>query len=633
MFSSLMNIGASGLAAAQASLATTSHNIANANVPGFSRQQAVLATAGGQASGAGFIGSGVDIATVLRQYDQFLGQALQGLGSVASADRARADALAQLDDVFSDPETGVGAGIDALFGAIGDVANRPGDTAAREVMLSSLQQLVERFNRVGGQLLQLREQANARLAYEAAQVNDRLTELRQLNEQITRVAGSGQPPNDLLDRRDQALQALGAFLSIRTVPTENGGLSVFTAGGQPLLVGQQQSVLATQADPADRSRLALSLTVGGTTQRLEEADLSGGSLAGTLRFRDVDLSAVQARLGQLATVLAGALNAQQALGVDASGQPGAALLSVPAPSAYPHSGNTGSATLSVDVAAAHALQASDYRIDWDGSAYRITRLSDQRVTTAAALPQTVDGLEFNLAGSAATGDSWLVRPFAQAATGLKALAVAPSGLATGYAALAQASADNAGSVRVAGFEVVRGAPENTAAVRIQFNDPPTSFNLTGLASGDLANVAYVPGQPIPPAPADYNGWRLVLAGQPAAGDSIDVQRNPAPGSDNRNALALGRIASLGLVQGGTLNEGYAGLIADAGARVMTARSLADVSGRMQLEAQARKENVSGVNLDEEAANLLRHQQSYQACAKVIQASQSLFDALLAATGR
>lgn len=628
MFSSLMNIGASGLAAAQASLATTSHNIANANVPGFSRQQAVLSTAGGQATGAGFIGQGVDISTVLRQYDQFLGQAVQGLGSVAGADRARADALAQLDDVFSDPATGVGAGIDALFGAIGDVANRPGDTAAREVMLSTLQQLAERFNRVGGQLAQLGAQADARLAYEAAQANDRLAELRQLNEQITRVAGSGQPPNDLLDRRDQALQALGTFLSIRTLPTENGGLSVFTAGGQPLLVGQQQSVLATQADPADRSRLALTLSVGGTTQQLDEADLAGGSLAGTLRFRDADLAAVQARLGQLATVLAGALNAQQALGVDASGQPGAALLSVPAPSVSPHSANSGGATLSVDVTAADALQPSDYRIDWDGSAYRITRLSDQRVTTAATMPQTVDGLELNLAGSAATGDSWLVRPFAQAATGLKALAVAPAGLATGYAALAQAAADNAGSVRVAGFEVVRAAPENTAAVRIRFNDPPTTFDVTGLAGGDVANVPYVPGQAI-----DYHGWRLVLAGQPAAGDSIDVQRNTAPGSDNRNALALGRIATLGLVQGGTLNEGYAGLIADAGGRVMTARSLADVSGRMQLEAQARKENVSGVNLDEEAANLLRHQQSYQACAKVIQASQSLFDALLAATGR
>jgi flagellar hook-associated protein 1 len=170
-------------------------------------------------------------------------------------------------------------------------------------------------------------------------------------------------------------------------------------------------------------------------------------------------------------------------------------------------------------------------------------------------------------------------------------------------------------------------------VAITFNNPPTTFNVTGLAGGNLSNVPYTPGQRVPAAPADYNGWALSLDGAPAAGDTFNIKPMTAPGSDNRNALALNGLSRLGLVGGATINEAYAALLGDVGNRVQSGQDSLDVSNRLQADAIGRQQSVAGVNLDEEAANLLRYQQAYQASARIIQASQSLFDALLSATGR
>ncbi|MBL0423333.1 flagellar hook-associated protein FlgK [Ramlibacter sp. AW1] len=546
MTTSLLQIGVRGLTAAQGALATTSHNIANVNTAGYVRQEAVMATAGGLSTGAGFFGGGVDVATVRRHYDQFLAGSLQALGSQRAADAARSDGLAQLDALFADPELGIGAGIDRVFAALGDMASRPADTAARQAVLGAVDELARRFNAMGTQIDQLSAQADARLSLEAGQVNEQLSQLQRLNEAIVRAQASGHAPNDLLDQREQALQQLGKLMAIRTVDAGDGATNVFSADGQPLLVGQQAARLAAVSDG---TRLVLQLSAAGAVHTLDADALGGGSLAGTLRLRDQDLAGAGAELGRLARAVTDALNAQQALGVDARGNPGAPLLAM---------------------------------------------------------------------------DS--------GATSLRALPLSPAQLATGYAAVAQPAQANAGSARVAAFDVVRAGPENTTPVGIAFADPPTSFTLTGVPGGPLT-LPYQSGQPIPPAPADYNGWRLVLQGTPAAGDRFEVDRSPNPGADNRNALALGRLANQGLVDGGSLNQGYASLLAKVGTRVQAARGAADLSARMEGEARASRERVSGVNLDEEAANLLRYQQAYQACARVIQASQALFDSLLAASGR
>ncbi len=637
MTSSLLNIGNRSLAAAQGSLGTIAHNIANANTPGYSRQEAVLQTAGGMYTGAGFFGRGVEMTTVRRQYDQFLAASVQTGASRAAFDTARAGALDGLDAVFSDPELGIGAAVDAMFAAAGDVANRPGDLSARQAFLSRTSQLAQRMGAVGAQLKQLGQEANARIGGSAGLINKQLGEIRSLNESIARAQVSGQPPNDLLDQRDAALLALNGLLPVTSVAASDGSLSLFTASGAALLVGSQQSTISAIPDPSDTTRTALQLSRGGVSQVLDEATLGsgtgGGSVAGLMHFRDQDLASAINQVGRLAIVAADQLNSQQARGVDASGVQGQPLLAVAGAVVRNNTTNAGSGALGVTVADSSALKASDYRVDWDSGAYTVTRLADGNQTTAVIFPAVIDGLNFTAAGAPANGDSFMVQPFSAAATGLTARPLAPSQLATGYAATAEATATNKGTGSITGFAVLQHSANTALPVTISFNNPPTTFNVTGLASGNLTNVPYTAGQTVPGAPASYNGWAMVMDGAAVAGDSFTVKPNAAPGQDNRNALALGALADAAGVNGATLNEAYAALVGDAGVRVQGARDVAAVSQQMQADASTRMQNVSGVNLDEEAANLLRYQQAYQASAKIIQASQTLFEALLSATGR
>lgn len=629
---SLLNIGTRSLAAAQGALTTISNNISNVNTPGYTRQEAVLSTSAGQFSGAGFFGQGVDLTTVRRQYDQFLSAAVQSNTAQASADAARSNALSELDSLFADPEVGIGAAVDGLFAAAGDLANRPADTSARQAFVSRADQLAQRITAVGSQLDDMGERADMNIAQSVSQVNQRLTEIKKLNEQIAVGQATGHAPNDLLDQREVALKALNELIAVKAVAGDNGTINLFATGGAPLLVGNQQSELQAIPDPADASRVGLQLKTGNITQPVDGQAL-GGSISGLVRFRNDDLANAINQVGRLAVVIGSSFNAQQALGVDATGTPGRALFAVPQPVTVANAANSGSNSIQAVVSDATALQASDYQVDWNGSAFTITRLTDGQTTTTAIVPATMDGLTFSSNGPIAAGNSYRIQPYAAAATDLVAKALLPREVATGQAATAEASATNTGAVSVRQFQVNRQTTDTTLPVAITFNNPPTTFNVTGLAGGDLSNVPYTPGQRVPAAPADYNGWSITLDGPAAAGDSFAVKKTLNPAINNGNARALGSLADQGLVDGATVNEAYASLVGDTGIRVQSARASASVSSKLLDEATAREQNLAGVNLDEEAANLLRYQQAYQASAKIIQASQQLFDSLLSAVGR
>ncbi|MGE4242425.1 flagellar hook-associated protein FlgK [Ramlibacter sp.] len=540
---SLLNIGTSALAAAQGSLTTISHNIANANTEGYSRQRAQLSTAGGLATGAGFFGRGVDLSGVQRQYDQFLTQALQGASAASASDAARAEGLRALDAVFAGADQGIGVALDELFGAAGDLANRPGDASARQVFIARVSAFSATLTAVGQRVADVASSADAGLALRVPEVNSRLSTIRRLNEQIARGGAGGQPPNDLLDQRDAEVQALSQSMAVQTVAQGDGSISLFLRSGAPLLVGSQQAQLVAAPDPSDPSCTGLRLESAGAAQWLDAAALGGGSLAGLMRVRDDDAARALREVGRIATVAASALNAQHAQGIDMDGAAGQALLRVPSPRAVPAAGNTSGGAVSCSVVNAAALQSSDYEVAFDNGNWTIMRTSDGRATSASSLPATVDGLAFGFAGTPAAGDTWLVRPFDAAATGLSALPLGTRQIATG-----------------------------------------------------------------------------------AAGSS-------APGSDNRNALALASLATSSLIGGQSLGDTYATLLAEVGSRVQAGVASETVSMRLRDDALARQQTVSGVNLDEEASDLLRFQQAYQASARIVQASQSLFEALLAATGR
>ena len=409
----LIGIGQSALAAAYAQLQTTGHNIANVNTPGYVRQEVILETAGGMYTGAGFIGRGVNVADVARRYDQFIAREVTNNTSLAAGDAARAQGLTRLDDLLANTDDGLGAALDNLRSALGDLVNRPGDASTREVVMRRADALAEQFRSTSAQLRQLGSETDLRLAETANQVNDRLEAIADLNHQIVATQGSGKQPSDLLDQRDKLIDEVSGSLQISRVAQSDGSVNLYSASGHALVLGRSASKLVTQPDPLDTGKLQVSFQVGGTRITADASSLGTGEIAGLVRFRDQDLAAAQARVGQLAAAVAGAYNAQQAEGFDAEGTPGDPLFASPMTvKAVAAPGNSGSATLAVTVSKPEDLRATDYRLSFDGSAYQLESLVDGSVTSLAGPAGTdheVDGLQITIPGGMTIGDRFTIK--------------------------------------------------------------------------------------------------------------------------------------------------------------------------------------------------------------------------------
>lgn len=623
--SSLLSIGARALLANQVGLSTTGHNIANASTVGYSRQTAVAQQVPGQYTGSGYIGKGVEITTIQRAHSDFLTRQAALAQSVQAKDVARADKLSALADIFQGGTSGLGAAVNDLLNAWSDVASNPTDVTARNVVLTRADEMAARFRNAQAQLNDLQAGADAQLGDAVKSINALATRLAQLNEQIVRAQGSGQPPNDLLDQRDQALRELGQFVQTSTVQADDGSLNVFI-GSQALVMGNSAAAVSLTGDSG--GPLDLTLTRGAFPVSVDGASLGGGSVAGLLQFRNQDLAEARDGLGRMAMALATEINNQHRLGVDLDGAAGANLFTAPViPDALGAVGNAGNATVGAQVADASQLVASSYQLRFGaGGSVQVTRLSDGKVTSfAGPMPVQVDGLTLNVSnGTAADGDSFLLRPYADAAGAMGVAISSPRELAAASPVQASAGSGNTGSVAVAGLAASSANPNLTATVTLTFTGAGT-FDVSGTGTGNPTGVAYVAGQSI-----SYNGWTLTLNGTPKAGDTITVElANPAYSPLNAgNASALLALRDKAVFDGAPLSDGYAGLMAQVGVRAQSAQYAASVSSSIASSLETQRTGVSGVNLDEEAAKLLQYQQAYQASAKMIQVAQNLFDALI-----
>lgn len=621
--SDLLNVGASALRAASAQMQTTAHNISNVNTPGYSRQEVQLATSQGTFSGGGFIGRGVVVATVVRRYDAHLTSEVALGTAMSTADTARATQLGRLDRMFSDRENGIGAAMDDLTSAMADVVNRPFDPSARTVATNSANLLAERFAAVSDQLESQHEQVDLRMNEGVNKLNESLRQLAALNEQIAKGSGSGQPPNDLLDRRDFLVEDVNKFMKASAYINYDGTASLFSASGQALVVGKSVARFSLISDSLDPRRLALNLTTANKSITMDSDTIGGGELAGLMRFRDEDLAAAKGRLGQLGASLAFAYNEQQSLGRDATGVAGVPLFATGNPIAFGSTLNTGNAQFSASMVDGTQVSAGNYELDYDGTNWTATRSNDGAVLPVAGFPATIDGLQITLSsGAAAAGDKFLVRAGTAYANGFKMVLPSPSRLASGMAATPQRGAANTGDAAVSAFRVNSNDPNLTAAVNILFTSP-TTFNVTGTGTGNPTGLTYSPGMTL-----SYNGWDMTLKGNPVASDTLDVAATQNPAADNRNARAMVGIADRLMVGGQRAVDAYGDLAADVGIRTQSALSSRALSSRVLGDAQAARSEDSGVNLDEEAARLLQFQQSYQAAAKLIATAQAVFNSLL-----
>jgi flagellar hook-associated protein 1 FlgK len=635
----LLNVGTRALQANQVALQTAGNNIANVNVPGYSRQRVVLETVPGQFTASGYVGQGVGVQTIQRNFSEFLTRQSALAASTQSADATRSDKLRQLEGIFSGGKEGLGASISDMMNAFSDVANAPTDLTARTVVLTRIDETASRMRAASQQLDDLQTGVAQELSQKVTTINSLAKSIAAVNDQITRVQGTGQEPNDLLDRRDQLIKELNQYVQTTSIKADDGSVGIYIAGSQELVLGNNASTVAIVNDDFGDSRTSkLAVLRAGTTPlKLDENMLGGGEVSGLLRFQNSDLNEGRNLLGRLTLATTTAMNAQHKLGLDLDGNAGGDLFS---PTVFGNSNvmipkvpailNTGAATLTMTVADTTILAASDYEVQFTGATTgNITRKSDGFITAFdTSLPPnaiSIDGLNIAQAGAAASGDRFLIKPFTSSASTVTSVFSTPRALAIASPVAATMGTANTGSLQQVAISA-RSNPIAPAALGVVI----TFTGSNTYTRSDIGGAyTYTPGQAIEASIAPpLADWSLTLQGTPKVGDTVTVNTNLYPTLSAGNATAIMDLRDVAMFDGAALTDGYAGLISQIGIRTQSADYAAKVSATIATNVERDRAGVSGVNLDEEAANLLQYQQAYQASAKMIQIAQNIFDTLI-----
>lgn len=545
--SDLLNTGISALLGYRKALDTAGHNIANVNTDGYTRQRVEFVSRPGGPQGDGYVGSGVSASTVRRITDSFVGARV--VADTSSYQRAGSfDGIAsQLDTWLSDATTGLGAPLSGFFDSLNDLAANPASTANRQSVISDAQSLATRFGSLAGQIDSLQSEVNSRVRQDVEEINAAARDIASLNDRIAQATGAagGQPPNDLLDQRDQLIQKLAGKVGISTTEADGGAINVFAGNGQALVLGSHATALGVADDEFSSGRL--DITFNGITIT---GQVGNGSIGGLLDAQREVIDPARARLGRIAIGLTEAFNAQHRQGADATGQAGGDFFAPLSATGLAARGNGGTAGVTVGYADTTQLTDADYQMRFDGSAWQLSNSATGASVAmtgsgTASDPFLAQGLRITVGSGAAAGDRFLVRPAANAASD----------------------------------------------IAVSVSDPE---RLAAAASGSAANS-----------------------------------------SDNTNARALLGLGTQRVLDGGrtTLSAAHTALVSGVGNQAQQAGVVLTAQQTLLAQSQGARDAASGVNLDEEAADLVRFQQAYQAAAQVIAVADTVFQALLAATRR
>ncbi|MCS4232513.1 flagellar hook-associated protein 1 FlgK [Stenotrophomonas maltophilia] len=624
---SVLSTGTSALLAFQRALATTSHNVANINTVGYSRQRVDFATADPQQMGYGTVGNGTRIADIRRVADQLaISRLLDGSGELARLKQLSTMAD-RVDSLFSDASTNVAGVWSNFFDSVSGLSSNASATADRQNVLDSANTLANRFRQLNTSLDSLNSEVNNGISAAATEINRLAAEVAQINGAIGSNAANAAP--DLLDRRDQLISSLVGYTGGNAVIQDGGFMNVYTAGGQALVVGSTASRITTVTDAYQPERLQLALETQGAKVVLDPKAL-GGQVGGLMEFRETVLTPAQAELGKLAVGLATTFNDTHRNGVDLYGQMGTDLFNIGSPRITNNTANTGSATLQASFGDLSKLDAQNIVLRFDG-----TQWQANRADTGAAIPLTgsgsaadplvIHGVQMVVGGTPAANDRFLLQPTANVAGSMSVAITDPSRLAAAAPIKGAAATANTGTGKLTDVKV---ADAGNAALR---NPAAIVFTSAGQYTIDGAGpFAYTAGQTI-----TANGWSFVLDGAPKPGDTFNITPVGAGSSDNSNALALAKVEDAKTFNSGTvtLNGALGGLTTQVGAAARSAQYSLDAQQVITDQAQAARDSVSGVNLDEEAADMLRLQQAYQAASQLISTADTMFQTILGAVSR
>jgi flagellar hook-associated protein 1 FlgK len=624
--SDIFGIDLSALQAFQQAITVTSNNVANANTPGYDAESVNLVSAAPQATGGGVpIGSGVLVAGISRAYNQ----AATGQLNTSQSSLGQLNALqtytSQIDNLFGTTAAGLSTALQNFYNGWSNVANNPTSTSARQALLGDAQALASNINTTSGQLNSLNSDVNNRIVADVQQINSYGASIATLNQQIVvgTASGTSQPPNELLDQRDQLVSKLSQLVGVTTTTDSNGALNVFVGNGQPLVLQGVTTNLTTIPDQYNASQLDISSSTSNGNS-ISNA-ITSGDLGGLLAARTQAINPALNQLGQISTAITSGSNAQQNAGLNLSGQLGANLFSVAPPLATPSSLNTGSAQLTVGLANVGALTADNYVLSYNAGAYALTDATtgaNVALTGAgtAASPFTAAGLSIVVSTTPASGDQFLIQPTVQAADSLKVALTDPSGIAAAGALRTAAADTNAGTGTLSAATVTNAANPNLLNATTLTFLTPTTYSVNGVGS-----FPYTSGGNI-----SLNGWQAQISGTPAVGDVFTVQSNAGGTGDNTNALASANQQTQGVLGNGTISVSGAvsALISGTGSAAQQVNTAQTAQAAVNSQAQATVQSASGVNLDEEAAHLVQWQQAYQASAQALTIASGLFTSLL-----
>lgn len=681
MSTGLFSIGVSGIQAAQLALLTTEHNVVNASTPGYTRQRTVQLSNLATNTGAGAIGQGVNVQTVERMYDRYLTAQVNNSQTKVSELDAFYSQIQQIDGMLADPDAGLSPALQGFFAGVQQVGANPSLLPARQAMISSAETLVTRFSDMDMQLGELAEQVNGHITSAVSEVNAFATQIAGINQQIILAQSSfGQPPNDLLDQRDQLVNELNKLIKVSTNTDSSGRFSVFFGSGQQIVAGTQVMELTATESKADSSKIVVGLNMQSGIQELPDSLIKGGELGGLIAFRTNSLDVVTNELGRIAASLALTFNAQHALGqdllgnIDSSTTPGfvGEFFNISEPKVIAKENYAGSGSLSVSFASPTApsepdlsgnfytdLKASNYEVKFGAAgAFTITRLSDNKSVTPIAGPGpgtvTFDGLELTITTAGGDGDKFLIKPFGEVGRSIEIdsqIAADPRLIAAAAPVRSTQSLTNTGSMNISQGVVGVGYDVSVLPVTLTAGaaTPPTTLSgISGNWTAVYSDGSSVPGTggtinlvngPGTLARITFSGMSFEIKGAPSSNDSFVLAKNVTLDSnglntggvqDGRNARLFAKLQTQNTVAGGTatFQAAFSVLVADNGIRTREAKIQLDAQGVFLDQAKSTRDSLSAVNLDEEAANMLKFQQAYQASSKILEIGSTLFDTIL-----
>jgi len=641
----MLNTAVSGLLSFQRALSTTSHNIANVNTEGYSRQRVEIKPQFPAQVGGSYYGNGAMVNSVNRMYDQFLVSEVRSTTSVHSKQAMLTNLSGHIDDVLADPVGGISPILHEFFSAVQDVADDPSSTTARYNMINVGNTLTARFHNIDTRFQQLQENTSKDIRTTVDEINNLVGNIRQLNVDLNKLSTGGGPSqqsSDLLDSRDKLLQDLAKKINITVVNEGTPDLSIFIGNGQTVLNGSKVFKLEAVPNTADPSQDYI--VYNGFTQvtDLTGSLKGGGELGALLEFRDAVLTDTRNDLGRVAIALADSFNQQHRAGMDLNDNQGTDFFTINDPQVLAFTGNSGTASITSSITDVTALTRYDYNLQFDGANWTLS--SDSGTVSApvadaspANTTLSFEGITLVIDGAASApvaGDRYRIKPTIDGAASLNTAISDPLLIAAASPVRSASSLNNLGTSAISAATVTDATDPNLFnTVTLTFDTPPNTLRSTSAVT--VGGVAYAAGAAIPftnGMSINSNGWQASLSGIPQANDVLTVQKNSGGQGDNSNALAMANLQNTNILDGGNTNyqEAYSTLVGRVGTQTAAADSQREAASALLTQARDRRDSASGVNLDEEAADLIRYQQAYEAASRVISTTQSMFESLLTA---